>query len=48
MKEKSETSIQSADSKKRFTLIKNEEWKPARRPKKRIRVVASKDLPPAA
>jgi hypothetical protein len=40
IKEKSESAKQSDSSKDRFTLIKNENWKPPLMP--------VKDLPPAA
>jgi hypothetical protein len=36
------------NSKATFKLIKNENWQPPRQPKKRIRVIMDKDLPPAA
>jgi hypothetical protein len=47
IKEKSESAKQSDSSKARFTLIKNEDWKPPRKPKERI-IMPDKDLPPAA
>jgi hypothetical protein len=36
------------DRKATFKLIRNENWQPPRKPKKRIRVVTDKELPPAA
>jgi hypothetical protein len=48
MKDKPETPVQIENSKERFTLIKNKEWKPPRKPQRRIQIVPNKDLPPAA
>jgi hypothetical protein len=49
MKETTEAKQPSKNSKAAFKLIKNENWPPPpRKPKKRIRVIIDKDLPPAA
>ena len=48
VKEKSEKAKQSDSSKERFTLIRNENWKPTRKPKAGICIKSDKDLPPAA
>jgi hypothetical protein len=48
MKETTEAKQPLKNSKAAFKLIKNENWKPPRKPKARIRAVIDKDLPPAA
>jgi len=49
MKEIIEAKQPLKNSKAEFKLIKNENWQPPqRKPKKRIRAVIVKDLPPAA
>ncbi len=48
MKETTEAKQPLKKSKAAFKLIKNENWKPPRKPKARIRAVIDKDLPPAA
>jgi hypothetical protein len=48
MKETTEAKQPSKNRKATFKLIKNENWQPPRQPKKRIRVIMDKDLPPAA
>ncbi len=48
MKKTVEEEQPSKNSKAAFKLIKNDNWQPPRKPKKRIRAIIDKDLPPIA